>query len=117
MGDAHQPEPSDAGDLRTGWQAVRFGSFRPRWPHWFAGESVDVRAGWESAMTNQRIGIVHPGQMGAVVAISAQNSGNEVLWASDGRGGATRDRASRSGLRDAGTLVNLCELCPVIVSV
>jgi 3-hydroxyisobutyrate dehydrogenase-like beta-hydroxyacid dehydrogenase len=68
-------------------------------------------------MTSQRIGIVHPGQMGTVVAISAQNSGNEVLWASDGRSPATRDRASRSGLRDAGTLANLCELCPVIVSV
>jgi 3-hydroxyisobutyrate dehydrogenase-like beta-hydroxyacid dehydrogenase len=68
-------------------------------------------------MAGQRIGIVHPGQMGIVVAVSAQNSGNEVLWASEARSNATRERASRAGLRDAGTLTKLCELCPVIVSV
>lgn len=68
-------------------------------------------------MTSQRIGIVHPGQMGIVVAASAQNSGNEVLWASEGRSPATRERADRAGLHDAGTLAKLCELCPVIVSV
>jgi 3-hydroxyisobutyrate dehydrogenase-like beta-hydroxyacid dehydrogenase len=68
-------------------------------------------------MAGQRIGILHPGQMGIVVAASAQNSGNEVLWASEARSLATRERASRAGLRDAGTLAKLCELCPVIVSV
>jgi 3-hydroxyisobutyrate dehydrogenase-like beta-hydroxyacid dehydrogenase len=67
--------------------------------------------------SGQRIGIVHPGEMGILVAVSAQNSGNEVLWASDGRSPATRERASRSGLRDVGTLAKLCELCPVIISV
>ncbi len=55
--------------------------------------------------------------MGIVVAVSAQNGGNEVFWASENRGPATRERASRAGLGDAGTLANLCELCPVIVSV
>jgi len=68
-------------------------------------------------MTSQRIGIVHPGQMGIVVAASAQNSGNEVFWVSEGRSVATRERADRAALRDAGTLAKLCELCPVIVSV
>jgi len=68
-------------------------------------------------MAGQRIGILHPGQMGVVVAMSAQNSGNEVLWASEARSSATRERASQAGLRDAGTLGKLCELCPVIVSV
>jgi 3-hydroxyisobutyrate dehydrogenase-like beta-hydroxyacid dehydrogenase len=68
-------------------------------------------------MTSQRIGIVHPGQMGIVVAASAQNSGNEVFWASEGRSPATRERASLAGLHDAGTLAKLCELCPIIVSV
>jgi 3-hydroxyisobutyrate dehydrogenase-like beta-hydroxyacid dehydrogenase len=68
-------------------------------------------------MTGQYIGILHPGQMGIVVAISAQNSGNEVFWVSQGRGAATRERASQAGLRDAGTLAKLCDLCPVIVSV
>jgi 3-hydroxyisobutyrate dehydrogenase-like beta-hydroxyacid dehydrogenase len=55
--------------------------------------------------------------MGIVVAVSAQNSGNEVLWASETRGSATRERASQAGLRDAGTLTKLCEVCPVMVSV
>jgi 3-hydroxyisobutyrate dehydrogenase-like beta-hydroxyacid dehydrogenase len=68
-------------------------------------------------MASQRIGILHPGEMGIVVALSAQNSGNEVLWASQGRSAATRERASQAGLRDAGTLAKLCELCPVMVSV
>jgi 3-hydroxyisobutyrate dehydrogenase-like beta-hydroxyacid dehydrogenase len=68
-------------------------------------------------MAGQRIGILHPGQMGVVVAVSAQNSGSEVLWASEDRSSATRERASQAGLRDTGTLTKLCELCPVIVSV
>jgi 3-hydroxyisobutyrate dehydrogenase-like beta-hydroxyacid dehydrogenase len=68
-------------------------------------------------MAAQRIGILHPGQMGIVVAVSAQNSGNEVFWASEQRGAATRKRATEAGLRDAATLAELCKLCPVIVSV
>jgi len=63
------------------------------------------------------IGILHPGQMGAVVAVSALNGGTEVYWASEGRSTSTQERATRAGLLDAGTLGGLCELCPVIVSV
>ena len=68
-------------------------------------------------MAAQRIGILHPGQMGIVVAVSAQNTENEVFWASEHRSAATRKRATEAGLTDAGTLVELCRLCPVIVSV
>jgi 3-hydroxyisobutyrate dehydrogenase-like beta-hydroxyacid dehydrogenase len=68
-------------------------------------------------MTPQRIGILHPGQMGIVVAVSARNSGNEVFWVSENRSASTHKRASEAGLRDAGTLAKLCQLCPVIVSV
>jgi 3-hydroxyisobutyrate dehydrogenase-like beta-hydroxyacid dehydrogenase len=68
-------------------------------------------------MTAQRIGILHPGQMGTVVAVSAKNSGNEVYWASEGRSATTRKRAEQAGLSDAGTLGRLCGMCPVIVSV
>jgi 3-hydroxyisobutyrate dehydrogenase-like beta-hydroxyacid dehydrogenase len=68
-------------------------------------------------MTGLRIGILHPGQMGIVVAVSAQNGGNEVFWTSEARSAATRTRASEAGLQDAGTVGKLCELCPVIVSV
>jgi 3-hydroxyisobutyrate dehydrogenase-like beta-hydroxyacid dehydrogenase len=68
-------------------------------------------------MTAQRIGILHPGQMGIVVAISARNSGHEVFWASEGRSATTRERAVGAGLQDAVTVEKLCEVCPVIVSV
>jgi 3-hydroxyisobutyrate dehydrogenase-like beta-hydroxyacid dehydrogenase len=68
-------------------------------------------------MAVQRIGILHPGQMGIVIAASARNSGNDVFWVAEGRSAATCQRASEAGLQDAGTLAELCELCPVIVSV
>jgi len=68
-------------------------------------------------MAAQRIGILHPGEMGVAIAASARNSGNDVFWVSEGRSGATGKRAFDAGLRDAGTLEKLCELCSVIVSV
>jgi len=68
-------------------------------------------------MTAKRIGILHPGQMGIAVAMSARNSGNQVFWASEGRSAETRRRATEAGLEDAGTMAKLCELCPAIVSV
>ena len=68
-------------------------------------------------MTERRLGILHPGQMGISIAASAQNSGNQVHWASEERSEATRARAGEHGLTDAGTLDRLCELCPVLVSV
>jgi len=68
-------------------------------------------------MESQRIGILHPGQMGIVVAVSAINSGNEVFWASEARSTSTEERARRAGLHDAGTLARLCELCSIVVSV
>jgi hypothetical protein len=68
-------------------------------------------------MASERIGILHPGAMGISLAASAQNSGRQVAWASEGRSPATRDRASKLGLRDAGSLAVLCAECSVLVSV
>ena len=68
-------------------------------------------------MTAQRMGILHPGQMGISIAASAQNSGYEVLWASEGRSAETRKRAEEHGLTDVGTLAELCRVCPTLVSV
>jgi 3-hydroxyisobutyrate dehydrogenase-like beta-hydroxyacid dehydrogenase len=68
-------------------------------------------------MTPQRIGIVHPGSMGISIAASAQNSGHHVSWASEGRSGATVERATKHGLRDAGSLARLCAECTVLISV
>ena len=68
-------------------------------------------------MKPQRIGILHPGEMGISVAASAKNSGHDVYWVSEGRGQATRDRASKYGLRDAGSLTELCAQCSIVLSV
>ncbi len=68
-------------------------------------------------MAKQKVGILYPGQMGISVAASIQNSGHTVYWASEGRSRATRERAAKFGLQDAGTLAALCETCTVIVSV
>ena len=35
-------------------------------------------------MSKPKIGVLHPGEMGVAVATTAQNSGHEVYWASDG---------------------------------
>jgi 3-hydroxyisobutyrate dehydrogenase-like beta-hydroxyacid dehydrogenase len=68
-------------------------------------------------METQRIGFLHPGEMGISIAASAQSSGHQVYWASEGRSPATRARAEKIGLRDARTLTNLCAECATIVSV
>lgn len=68
-------------------------------------------------MNPQRVGILHPGEMGSAVAATIRNSGHEVWWASENRSHLTRARAESAGLTDAGTLANLCQTCPVIVSV
>ena len=68
-------------------------------------------------MTQQKVGILHPGQMGISVAASIQNSGHTVYWVSEGRSQATHERAAKFSLQDTGTLAALCETCTVIVSV
>ncbi|MGD9049313.1 MAG: NAD(P)-binding domain-containing protein, partial [Anaerolineae bacterium] len=68
-------------------------------------------------MQAPKLGILHPGNMGISIAASAQNSGCEVYWASDGRSEQTRQRAEEFSLLDAHTLENLCRTCSVIVSV
>jgi 3-hydroxyisobutyrate dehydrogenase-like beta-hydroxyacid dehydrogenase len=64
-----------------------------------------------------RIGILHPGEMGSAVAATVRNTGHEVWWVSEGRSHRSRARAESAGLTDAGTLAQLCETCPVILSV
>jgi len=68
-------------------------------------------------MRNQTVGILHPGQMGISIAASAQNSGNKVYWAYEGRSPETRDRAAKYHLHDAHTLTQLCNTCSILVSV
>jgi 3-hydroxyisobutyrate dehydrogenase-like beta-hydroxyacid dehydrogenase len=55
--------------------------------------------------------------MGGAVAATVRNSGHEVFWVAQGRSHRTRARAESAGLTDAGGLAQLCETCPVILSV
>ena len=63
-----------------------------------------------------RIGLVHPGEMGAAVGAALRTGGHEVLWASAGRSAATAARARDAGLADAGTPGELAGRCDVVVS-
>jgi 3-hydroxyisobutyrate dehydrogenase-like beta-hydroxyacid dehydrogenase len=64
-----------------------------------------------------KIGILHPGEMGASVGAAARAAGNAVVWASAGRSDASRHRAEEAGLEDAGTVEELIAGSEVIVSV
>ncbi|MFY0611195.1 MAG: NAD(P)-dependent oxidoreductase [Hyphomicrobiaceae bacterium] len=64
-----------------------------------------------------KIGFLHPGSMGVSIAVSAIRSGHEALWASEGRGAATRQRADEHGLVDVGTVADLCAQSDVICSI
>jgi len=67
-------------------------------------------------MTPQRIGILHPGEMGISIAASAQQNGHQVYWASKGRSTNTHARAAKFGLRDMHTVENLCAGCSILIS-
>jgi len=64
-----------------------------------------------------KIGILHPGEMGISIAASAINSGNQVYWASVGRGDKTRLRAEKHNLIEVESLSQLCQTSEIIFSV
>ncbi|MBT7191833.1 MAG: NAD(P)-dependent oxidoreductase [Anaerolineae bacterium] len=64
-----------------------------------------------------KIGFLHPGAMGISLATSAQNSGHEACWISDGRSTETRQRAEEHHLSDLQTLPLLTRTCSAIVSI
>jgi 3-hydroxyisobutyrate dehydrogenase-like beta-hydroxyacid dehydrogenase len=61
-----------------------------------------------------RIGLLFPGEMGALVGGAARA---EVLWASEGRSEATARRAAEAGLRDVGGLDELVAASELVLSV
>ncbi len=65
----------------------------------------------------KKIGFLHPGAMGISLAASAQNSGNEAYWISNGRSPETRQRAEEHNLSDLQTLPLLTQTCSVIISI
>ncbi len=68
-------------------------------------------------MGQTTVGVLHPGEMGSVVAARAKDAGNRVLWTSAGRRDETRRRAEAAGLEDAGSLRDLAAASDVILSV
>jgi 3-hydroxyisobutyrate dehydrogenase-like beta-hydroxyacid dehydrogenase len=63
------------------------------------------------------VGVLHPGEMGAVVAGALLERGETVLWASAGRSAATAGRAEAAGLEDAGDIAELCRRCEILLSI
>jgi 3-hydroxyisobutyrate dehydrogenase-like beta-hydroxyacid dehydrogenase len=68
-------------------------------------------------MAKKTVALLHPGNMGASIGAAAAAGGNRVLWASSGRGQATRKRAEQAGLHDAGALADAVRQAEVVVSV
>ena len=64
-----------------------------------------------------KIGILHPGEMGVSIAASAMNSGHSVYWVSTNRSEQTRLRAEKNNLIELKSLAEICETCEVIISV
>ncbi|MEM7335704.1 MAG: DUF1932 domain-containing protein [Chloroflexota bacterium] len=65
----------------------------------------------------QKIGILHPGNMGVAVANTVHRSGYEVYWAGNGRSSATHERAQGAGLINVGSVEALCRETAVMLSV
>jgi len=63
------------------------------------------------------VGLLHPGEMGAAIGALLVRRGQQVLWASDGRGDDTARRAAAAGLTDAGTIAEICGRAEAILSV
>ena len=69
-------------------------------------------------MGDVRVGLLHPGEMGAAVGQCLAGAGHRVLWVPEGRGPASAARAEAAGLTAAdGGLAGLIRQADVIVSV
>jgi len=68
-------------------------------------------------MTDVRIGLLHPGEMGASVGAAARGAGARVSWASSGRSDDSHRRALDAGLEDKTNLAELASSSDLIISV
>jgi len=65
----------------------------------------------------RRIGLLHPGAMGASVGAAARGNQHLVFWASSGRSPGTHARARRANLEDIGTVAELVKASEIVLSV
>ncbi|MBV9819366.1 MAG: NAD(P)-dependent oxidoreductase [Solirubrobacterales bacterium] len=63
------------------------------------------------------IGILHPGEMGAAVGAAFVDLGHTVLWATEERSAATRERARHAGLRPVGDIDALLTRSDIVLSI
>ena len=63
------------------------------------------------------VGLLNPGAMGASLGAAALTNVEEVLWTSEGRSDATRIRAEKAGLTNAGSFTDLVDASELILSV
>jgi 3-hydroxyisobutyrate dehydrogenase-like beta-hydroxyacid dehydrogenase len=61
--------------------------------------------------------LLHPGEMGAAVAGCLVRSGTRVIYASDGRSDASRERATQEGIEDGGTLEAAIRQADAVLSI
>lgn len=65
----------------------------------------------------QRIGLIHPGAMGASVGAAARSNGHTVFWAAQGRSADTVARAHKANLEAVETVADLVAASDIILSV
>ncbi len=75
---------------------------------------MEVRPPGRRGAAVVKVGLLHPGSMGAAVG---QEIIADVIWASEARSEDSRRRAMETGLTDVGTLRALCDRSDVVLSV
>ncbi len=65
----------------------------------------------------KRIGLIHPGAMGASVGAAARSNQHTVLWASQGRSEDTIVRARQAHLEDVGSVADLVAASEIVLSI
>ena len=63
------------------------------------------------------IGLLHPGAMGAAIGGAAGAAGQRVVWSSEDRSDATRDRAAHFGLEDVSWVNGVVNQSDIILSI
>lgn len=61
--------------------------------------------------------LLHPGEMGAAIAGCLVRNGTRVIYASEGRSAASRNRAAEEGLHDAGSVASALKHVDAVLSI
>lgn len=64
-----------------------------------------------------RIGLLHPGEMGAAIGVALRTRGHEVLWVATGRSTASGERAHDAGLRSVESAAELAAQAQLVLSI